>query len=188
MLGKVMNKPDGGSGTDCPVISILLSRQDADFHAGTAMALETCLLKRPGRVILKLFGEGIPVTAALAYDDILQQKYPQTVIVASCYGRLIGADLLIWLRGDFRQMIPSGYGYIPQLQERDENEFGGVLVKATPFQNLAKRDYATAMRRIGTFFPVKDFTGVPIERHRFAEFGLLGPRVETGLDIPAMTL
>ncbi|MFZ4775956.1 MAG: hypothetical protein ACOYM3_11360 [Terrimicrobiaceae bacterium] len=174
--------------SECPVISILLSRQDADFHAATAMTLETCLLKRPTRVILKLFGEGIPVTAALAYDDILQRKFPETIIVTSCYGRLIGADLLVWLRGDFRQMVPSGYGYIPLLEEREDEGFGGIQLKTVPLQNLARRDYGNALRRIGAFLPVKDFTGVPIDRHRFAEFGILGPRVDIGPDIPDMAL
>lgn len=175
--------------SDCPVISILLSRQDADFHAATAMALETCLLKRPARVILKLFGEGIPVTAALAYDDILKIKFPETSVISMSYGRLIGPDLLVWLRGDYRQMVASGYGYIPLLEDREDEGFGRVLVKTAQFETLARRDYGVVLRRISKFLPVQDFTGVIIDRPRFAEFGLLGPRgEECGPGVQEITL
>lgn len=163
-------------------ITLSLSQHSPDFHGGQALALEKALMESPRRLIVKFVGEQVAPTASLLYDDILSRKSPQTTLIGCAYNRLLAADFLPWLRCDKRQIIPSGYAYIPNSpreQERDSN--GGTAVKLAISEALFYRDYEDVLRRISAFPQMHlagDYTDQLLTTAWLSEFGLIGPSIK----------
>lgn len=138
-----------------------------------------------------------PPGFVLAIHDVLSRRSPQTQLVTSANTSLTSPDCLLWLAGDHRLMVPSGYLFIERLpvSEDDGDNFGpnsrsGMAVEILsnrpeiPMATSVERflqDLREATRRMNEYLPVSELAGREIPYRELRELYLIGGELDTFL-------
>ena len=145
-----------------PVVCIPLCGDSAS-HQETLGYLDRLSAQAPEQILIKLLGPGgLSPEAVLTYYDILATFPETTQIVTISYSNLIGADLLLFLAGNPRDIRPNAWCYVenavtwPSDYSSSDARDGTVAMcdaKPRPFLPLALHhhwwDYHSCLQLIG---------------------------------------
>lgn len=130
----------------------------------------------------------------LAIHDVLRRRPSATKLITSANSPLYGPDCLLWLAGDHRLMVPSGYLFIPPMPESAEDfqifaagattgNAVEVLDRAYEQQTVASaglflRGIQEAVHRMSEFLPVRELAGREIPFGELQELYLIGGELD----------
>ncbi|MFZ5807628.1 MAG: hypothetical protein ACOY3I_10545 [Verrucomicrobiota bacterium] len=128
-------------------------------------SLEDAILQSPDRILIKLINVGpMPSFVALAYHAVLKNKNPKTELITSAYTPIGGAEILIWLMGDTRLMMPHGWIYLPAIKVNSHGisfEYAQILSLIDEYMSVA--DNAGKMLRIPELNQLGLLAGSPLD-------------------------
>jgi len=174
------------------------SSHHSDYLHATLIELREAINTAPEVILLDIAAcVASPPWSILAIDDVLRSRNRETKLITSANSPLFGPDCLLWLAGDNRIMVPSGYLYIPLVAESAEDSeiFGAtasmgnaveVLDRAYEQQTIASaalylRGMHETVRRMSKFLPVRELAGREVPYAELQELYLIGGELDAFL-------
>ncbi|CAN5830741.1 hypothetical protein BH09VER1_BH09VER1_47430 [soil metagenome] len=171
---------------------------NSDYLHTALIELREAINAAPEVILLDIAaGMASPPWSILAIHDVLGHRDCGTKLITSANSPLYGPDCLLWLAGDHRLMVPSGYLFIPAVPETPENSeiLGTCAPAGNPVEVLDKayeqqtivyaglflRGMHEAVHRMSEFMPVGELAGREIPFEELKELFLIGGELDAFL-------
>lgn len=166
------------------VFELITATGDRNYHAQRIWEFERVLSGRPDTLLIKMGGGGgMPASSALGYRDLMLLAGSDTQIITYGYSPLLGPDIVVWLAGHHRELLPSAFlDPLPTILEIGEPNSPGA---ATALLSVGPpRLPGEAWRRVEDIL-LESLSFDPPQRYcreELQEMGLIGGKLDRFLE------